>query len=134
MNILSMKKKDYLQKNTILMIIYGLAANLGGIAQLFQDRPKNLALSLIIPSLIVLLIYFAQRKVSMLQSVFPYLVILSALVTVLGCIFSYQVTLSTIVLSFFILVLSSIHNNIQIVISGYILSMVALISNVIRDK
>jgi len=133
MNILSMKKKDYLQKNTILMIIYGLAANLGGLAQLFQDRPRNLALSLIIPSLIVLLIYFAQRKVSMLQTSFPYLVILSALVTVLGCIFSYQVTLSTIVLSFFILVLSSIHNNVQIVISGYILSMIALISNVIKD-
>mgnify|MGYP003499041905 CR=1 FL=1 len=58
MNILSMKKKDYLEKNTILMIIYGLAANLGGIAQLFQYRPIKLALSLIIPSLIVLLIYY----------------------------------------------------------------------------
>ena len=67
MNINTIMKKDYLEKNTILMIVYGIATTLGGLAQLFQDRPIGLALALIIPSLFALLFYFTQRKVSKLQ-------------------------------------------------------------------
>ncbi len=134
MNILSMKKKDYLEKNTKLMIVYGLATNLGGLAQFFQERPPGLALALIVPSFFAILFYFLQRKVEKLQIAFPYFVILCGLVNIYGCIVSYKVTLSTIVLSFFILVLASVHNNISVILTGYILSMIGLTLNVILDN
>lgn len=128
-----MKKKDYFEKNTILIIVYGIAANLGGLAQFFQDRPLGLALSLFIPSWFALITYFVQRKMKALQTLFPYIVILCGLATVVGCISSYHVTLSTIVLSFFILVLASVHNNYSVLITGYIISMSALTSNIVLD-
>ena len=103
MNILSMKKKDYLEKNTILMIVYATAATLGGMAQFAQDRPIGLALALIIPAFVALIVYFIQRKVSQLQIAFPYFVVLCGLINVYGCIETYNVTLSTIVLSFFVI-------------------------------
>lgn len=133
MDILSIKKKDYYEKNTILMIVYGTAANLGGLAQFFQDRPVNLALSLIIPALFALIFYFTQRKVSKLQPAFPYFVVLCGFLNIVGCITSYQVTLSTIVLSFFVLVLASIHNNYGVLTAGYVVTLISLTLNVIRD-
>ena len=133
MNINSMKKKDYIEKNTILVIVYGTAAILGGLAQFFQDRPVGLALSLIVPSLFSIVFYLLQRKMPKLQTIFPYFVVACGFLNVVGCITSYHVTLSTIVLSFFILVLSSVHNNFGVLISGYFLSMAALVVNVILD-
>ncbi len=133
MDILSIKKKDYYEKNTILMIVYITAASLGGLAQLFQDRPISLALSLIIPALFALVVYFIQRKVTKLQTAFPYFVVLCGFLNIVGCIESYQVTLSTIVLSFFVLVLSSVHNNFSVLISGYIATITSLILNVSLD-
>ena len=134
MNIITMKKKDFLEKNTILMIVYAIAANLGGLAQFVQDRPKGLALALIIPAFVALIVYFIQRKVSQLQIAFPYFVVLCGLINVYGCIASYNVTLSTIVLSFFLLVLSSVHNNFGVLLAGYIASMIALTLNVTLDS
>lgn len=132
-NLLSIQTKDYVEKNTILMIVYGLAANLGAAAQIVQARPIGLAISLFVPALIALIYYFVQRKVALLRTAFPFLVIACGLVTVYGCIISYHVTLSTIVLSFFILVLASVHNNYSVLITGYIVTMIALTLNVVLD-
>lgn len=133
MNIVSLKRKDYIEKNTILMIVYGTAASLGGIAQFVVGRPLWLALSLLLPAFVTLILYFIQRKVALIQTIFPYIVIAAGYVTVLGCILSYHVTLSTIVLSFFVLVLSSVHNNSSILITGFVVTIAALITNVILD-
>lgn len=134
MNINSIMKKDYIEKNTILMIVYGTAATLGGIAQFFQDRPIGLALSLIVPAFIAFAFYSIQRKVVPLQTFFPYFVIVCGFANVLGCIMSYQVTLSTIVLSFFILVLSSVHNHSRVLLIGFVTSITALTCNVVLDN
>lgn len=133
MNIKSMMQKDYFEKNTILIIVYGTAAYLGGIAQFVQGRPLGLALSLFIPATLAILAYFVQRKVTFLQTYFPFFVIACGLGTVLGCILSYHVTLSTIVLSFFVLVLSSVHNNSGVLLAGFLVTMAAITSNVILD-
>ena len=134
MNINSIFKKDYIEKNTILMIVFGLAAGLGGLAQFFQDRPIGLALSLLIPPVFALAAYLIQRKITVLQTAFPYFVILCAFALVISCILTYKVTLSTIVLSFFILVLSSVHNHSRVLLAGYITSMIAVTVNVVIDK
>lgn len=133
MDIISMKKKDYIEKNTILMIVFGTAATLGGLAQFVQDRPVDLALSLLIPASISFIIYFLQKRSTRLQMAFPYLILILGFFTVYGCITSYHVTLSTIVLSFFVLVLSSVHNNFSVLITGYFITVAALITNVVLD-
>lgn len=125
--------KDLHEKNTILMIVYGMAAFLGSIAQLFIDRPIGVALSLIIPLTITLICYFIQRKVIALHPYFPYVVIIAAVLTVYGTIITNKVTLATIILSIFVLILSSVHNRIKVLCAGYIGSTLGLVFNFTMD-
>ncbi|SOC02391.1 methyl-accepting chemotaxis protein [Ureibacillus xyleni] len=134
MNVELLKKNDLMKKNTILMIVYGLAATLGGLAQFIIGRPIGIALSLFIPVFITLATYFLQRKIETIRPIFPYVVLIFGVITVFGIIFSYKVTLATIVLSFFVLFLSSIHNKISVFIFGFIGSFFCLILNVTLDS
>lgn len=133
MDILALKKKDLLDKNTILMIVYGIAANLGGIAQFIIGRPLGVALSLFIPVLVVMIYFVLQRKIEPLRPFFPYLVVLAGVATVYGTIVTNKVTLATIILSIFILILSSIHNDFKVLALGFTSSFVALIFNFTLD-
>ncbi len=133
MNFDLLRKKDLQTKNKILIIVYALAANLGGIAQFIIGRPIGIALSLIIPVFITLIIFTIQLKIETIRPIFPYVVIISGVITVFGTIASYKVTLATIVLSFFVLVLASIHNQLSIFIVGFIGSVICLLFNVILD-
>lgn len=133
MNIAFLKKKDLIEKNTILMVVYGIAASLGGLAQFFQDRPIGLALSLLLPACVTFAFYIIQREVEKLQVAFPYFVIVSGVITVYGCIVSFHVTLATIVLSFFVLVLASVHNKVSIILTGFVGSMIGLAFNFLLD-
>lgn len=133
MDILTLKKKDLLQKNAILMIVYGTAAILGGIAQFIIGRPFGVALSLFIPVFLVIIYFILQRKMEILRPFFPYLVVLAGLATVYGTIITNKVTLATIVLSIFVLILSSIHNDFKVLGLGFISSLVALIFNFTLD-
>ncbi len=133
MLIEELKKKDLIEKNTILMLVYGIAAVLGGVAQIFIDRPIGVALSLIIPVTFTFIFYAIQRKIHVLQPYFPYFVTIAAVITVYGTIVTNKVTLATIVLSIFVLILSSVHNKIKILVIGYIGSTIALIFNFTMD-
>lgn len=126
-------KKDLYEKNTILMIVFGIATGLGGIAQLILDRPIGIALSLFIPGFIALLYFLIQRQVHVLRPYFPYVVLLAGVVLNYGTIISNKVTLATIIISIFILILGSIHNKITILIFGYIGSTFSLIINFTMD-
>ncbi|MGE7023993.1 methyl-accepting chemotaxis protein [Solibacillus cecembensis] len=126
-------KKDLYEKNTILMIVFGIATGLGGIAQLILDRPIGIALSLFIPGFIALVYFLIQRQVHVLRPYFPYVVLLAGVVLNYGTIISNKVTLATIVISIFILILGSIHNKITILIFGYIGSTFSLIINFTMD-
>ncbi|MGN7479744.1 methyl-accepting chemotaxis protein [Solibacillus silvestris] len=126
--------KDLYEKNTILMIVYGTAAILGSFAQLFIDRPIGVALSLIIPVTIVFICFFLQRKIVKLRPYFPYVVIIAGVLTVYGTIVTNKVTLATIILSIFVLILSSVHNRVKVLCAGYIGSTLGLIFNFTMDK
>ena len=128
-----LKKKDLYEKNAILMLIYGIAAVLGTFAQLFIDRPIGVALSLIIPVSFTFLCFIAQQKVQALRPYFPYVVIIANVITVYGTIATNKVTLATIVLSIFILILSSIHNKVTVLVTGYLGSTLSLIFNFTMD-
>ena len=133
MLIEALKRKDLIEKNTILMLVYGTAAVLGGVAQIFIDRPVGVALSLIIPVTFAFIYYALQRKISAIRPYFPYFVTIAGVLTVYGTIATNKVTLATIVLSFFILILSSVHNKQTVLIVGYIGSTIALAFNFAMD-
>ncbi|WP_332647249.1 methyl-accepting chemotaxis protein [Lysinibacillus sp. 54212] len=133
MQIEILQKKDLYEKNTILMVVYGIAAGLGGMAQFFIGRPIGLPLSLMVPAFIALLFFLVQRKVEKLRLYFPYVVIVGATACIYGAIVSYQTTLATIILSIFVLILSSIHNKYSVVIAGYIGSTLGLTFNFLLD-
>ena len=133
MQIQMLQKKDLLEKNSILMLVYGLAAGLGGLAQFFIGRPLGLALSLFIPALIALGIYLLQQKVEAIRPYFPFVVSLAGTITIYGAISSFKVTLATIILSFFVLIMSSIHSRYKVLAAGYIGSTLGLIFNFTLD-
>lgn len=133
MQIEVLQKKDLYEKNTILMVIYGLAAALGGSAQFFIDRPIGLPLSLMVPALFALIIFFVQRKVEKLRIYFPYVVVVCGTACIYGAIVTYQATLATIILSIFVLILSSIHNKHAVLLAGYIGSTLSLAFNFLLD-
>ncbi|KGR74983.1 methyl-accepting chemotaxis protein [Ureibacillus manganicus] len=133
MNINIIKQKDLFEKNTIIMLIYGLAAGLGGTAQFIIGRPIGIALSLFIPLLLTLIFFLIQRRMQILQRLFPYLVLISMIITIYFTITSYKVTLATIVMSFFALIIGSIHNQFSIFIFAYICSLIDLILNFTLD-
>lgn len=133
MQIQLLQKKDLLQKNSILMLVYGLAANLGGIAQFIIGRPIGLAMSLFIPALITLGIYLLQRKVEWLRPYFPFVVSIAGTVTTYGAIVSFKVTLATIILSFFVLIMSTVHGKYSVLAAGFIGSALGLVFNFTLD-
>ena len=105
-----LQKTDLLEKNTILMLVYGLAANLGGVAQLIIGPPIGIVLSLFIPALVTLGVYLLQRKIEIVRPYFPFIVTITGTITIYVCIVTNEVTLATIILSFFILIMSTIHS------------------------
>ncbi|PYF08834.1 methyl-accepting chemotaxis protein [Ureibacillus chungkukjangi] len=133
MNLEQLKKEDLFEKNTILMLVYGIAGLLGGIAQFIIGRPIGIALSVLLPVIIVFFYFLIQRKIEILRSAFPYLTIIAVVFTVYGTIISNKVTLATIVLSFFTLIIGSIHNHYKVFILGYIGSLICLILNFVLD-
>lgn len=133
MDISIIKRKDLIEKNTIIMLIYGLAAGLGGTAQFIIGRPTGIALSLFIPLIIILILYLIQRKVEFMQRIFPYLVLLSMIAMIYFTIASFKVTLATIVMSFFALIIGSIHNQYSVFMFAYVCSLIELIFNFTLD-
>lgn len=55
-----------MEKNTILMLVYGLAANLGGIAQFIINRTIGIALLLFLLALITLVIYLLHCNIEVI--------------------------------------------------------------------
>ncbi|MFC7684567.1 methyl-accepting chemotaxis protein [Ureibacillus sp. GCM10028918] len=133
MNMDQIKKDGLLEKNTILMLVYGIAALLGGIAQFVIGRPIGVAFSVLLPVIFIFIYFLFQRRWEILRSAFPYLTIIAVVLTVYGTIITNKVTLATIVLSFFALIIGSIHNQYKVFVLGYMGSLLCLILNFALD-
>lgn len=131
MQIQLLQKKTY-SKNSILMLVYGLAANLGDCP--IHHRPANrTSLVVIYTCTRYIRDLFLQRKVEWLRPYFPFVVSIAGIITTYGAIVSYKVTLATIILSFFVLIMSSIHSKYMVVAAGFIGSALGLIFNFTLD-
>jgi methyl-accepting chemotaxis protein len=126
-----LKLKDLQQKNKILMSVYGGTSMFAGFAQIFLGKPLELALSLIIPSALAIMYYLIQLKVPSLRASFPYVVIIFSTITVISSVLTNGVSLATIVLSFYLLVLGGIHNKSSVIIFSFITSIIGITLNVI---
>ena len=134
MNIHMLKQQDLVEKNNILMFVYGFAATLGGIAQFVLDRPVGIAFSLLIPAAVCFGYFLIQHNNEQLRVYFPFLVVVAGIISVYGTIFSFKVTLATIILSIFILILSAVHNRYAVLVAGYIGSTIGLVFNFVLDN
>lgn len=131
MNIGELKKEDVRKKNFIMFLAYGLAASLGFLAQIALKAEIGILVSIGVPMLIVLIVYVLSKKVHIITIAFPYILLLAGGATAIGTSVLNEVSIGTIVLALFILILGGLHNT-QVVF-GYALSLLAVIVNVLLD-
>jgi len=134
MNINELKNGDLKRKNFILFLAYGLAAGLGLVVQIIIQQAAVVIISIGIPFVVSVIMYFVARKSIQIARIYPYFVVLAGAITAVSMCFFNEVSIATIVLALFILILSSLHSNQSIFIYGYILSVIAMILNVMWDN
>lgn len=133
MNIGELKKEDVRKKNFIMFLAYGLAASLGFLAQIALKAEIGILVSIGVPMLIVLIVYVLSKKVHIITIAFPYILLLAGGATAIGTSVLNEVSIGTIVLALFILILGGLHNTQVVFVFGYALSLLAVIVNVLLD-
>ena len=134
MNINELKQKDLLRKNTILYIAYALAAGLGLLVQVMMQAKTAIIISIGIPFVASFIFYYLARKSMNIAKMFPYIIILATAITAGSTAYFNVISIATIILAFFVLILSSIHNDRFVFVYGFVLSIIAMSINVIRDE
>ncbi|NME05097.1 methyl-accepting chemotaxis protein [Psychrobacillus sp. BL-248-WT-3] len=134
MNIDDLKQKDLLRKNNILYLAFALASGLGLLVQIIIQAKSEIIISIGIPFGVSLIFYFLAKKSMKIAKLFPYIIILAATIVAVSTAYFNIISIATIILSFFVLVLSSIHTDRFVFIYGYILSAIALYINVAMDE
>lgn len=134
MNMYELKKNDLVKKNFIMFLAYSLAASLGFIAQVALKAEKGILISIGVPLIITIIVFIVSKKVQAITTTFPYILLLAAGATAIGTSVLNEVSIGTIVLALFILVVGGLHNTQVVFIFGYVLSLSATIVNVLLDE
>ncbi len=134
MNIHQLKKQDLEKKNFILFLAYALASGLGLLVQIIIQEAQVIILTVGITFVVSIITYFLARKIEVISLVFPYFVVLAGAITAASMSFFNEVSIATIVLALFVLILSSLHNSQGVFIFGYLLSALVMIMNVTIDE
>lgn len=129
MDIKRLKWNDWIRKNRIMGIGFALAAGLGLIAQLIQQSPMAIILSVAIPFSFAIIFYVLSMKIDLIARSLPYILLLLNFVIAISVILFSEANLGSIGIIILLLVLSAIHGQVGIMIFGYLLSLVALIIN-----
>lgn len=129
MNINQLKQEDWLRKNQIMMLGFALAAGLGLIAQLILQSPMAILLSVAIPFACAILFYFLSTKIEVLSRILPYILLLLNFAIAMGVIFFSEANLGTIGIIILLLVIGSIHGKMRIMAFGFVLSLIAIVTN-----
>ena len=129
MNITELKQQDWLRKNQIMMIGFALAAGLGLLAQIVQQSPLAIQLSVAIPFVFAILFYYISKKMELFSRILPYLLIILNFAVAMGVIFFSEANLGTIGIIILIMVIGSIHGKMMIMAFGFVLSFIAMITN-----
>lgn len=133
MNINELKNEDLKRKNFILILAYGLAAGLGLLVQIIIQQAVVVIISIGIPFVVTIIMYLVARRSIRIALIFPYFAVLAGALTAISMSYFNEVSIATIVLALFILILSSLHSKQSIFVFGYILCVVAMILNVMMD-
>ena len=133
MNMFDLKEQDLKRKNFILFLAYALAAGLGLLVQIIMKMSLVVILSIGIPYVVSVLLYFLAKKFSSLAIAFPYMILVAAAITAGSASYFSEVNVASIVLVLFVLILSSFHNSQGVFIFGYILSVIVMTINVLSD-
>ncbi|MDI2589708.1 methyl-accepting chemotaxis protein [Psychrobacillus sp. NEAU-3TGS] len=133
MDMKELKKNDLVKKNFIMFLAYSLAGSLGFIAQVVLKAEKGILISIGVPLLIAIIVFIVSKKVQAISAAFPFILLLAAGVTAVGTSVLNEVSIGTIVLALFILVVGGLHNTQVVFVFGYVLSLLAVIVNVLLD-
>ncbi|MEG0471791.1 MAG: methyl-accepting chemotaxis protein [Solibacillus sp.] len=134
MTINELKLLDLQKKNITLMLTYGIAGALGVITQIVLGDTLAIIISLSLPLVISLVVFALTKKIAIMALAFPYIIVLAGAVMTIFTIGSDVVNVATIILTLFILILGSFHNNQAVFIFSYILSLIVMSINVIYDE
>ncbi|CAM3274762.1 methyl-accepting chemotaxis protein [Filibacter tadaridae] len=124
-----LKQEDWLRKNRIMMLGFALAAGLGLLAQLIQQSALAIQLSVAIPFVFSIIFFSISRKVAVISTVLPYLLLMMNFAIAMGVIFFSEANLGSIGIIILLLVLGSIHGKMPILVFGFVLSFVAMVTN-----
>ncbi|WP_194841563.1 methyl-accepting chemotaxis protein [Sporosarcina obsidiansis] len=131
MNIEQLKQDDWIQKNKIMGLGFGIAASLGLIAQFIQQSAMAIILSVAIPFAFATLFfcYFLFTKQSVITKILPVLLLLMNFAIAIGVIYFSEANLGSLGIIILLLVLGGIHGKMSIMAFGYVLSLIALLLN-----
>lgn len=129
MDIIQLKWEDWIRKNRIMGIGFALAAGLGLLAQLVQNSPMAITLSVAIPFGLAIIFYFFSTKVDLIARTLPYILLVLNFVIAISVILFSEANLGSIGIIILLLILAAIHGQVRIMIFGYLLSLIALIIN-----
>lgn len=129
MNIEQLKLDDWLQKNKIMGLGFGLAAALGLLAQFILGSPLVIILSVAIPLFIAILFYFLSTKVKVIMNLLPYILLILNFAVAVSVILLSEANLGSIGIIILLLILGAIHGQVRIMAFGYALSLIALVMN-----
>lgn len=129
MNITTIQQEDWHKKNAILILAFGLACGIGVMVQLIIRNNTAIILSVSIPLIASLITYVYSRYQTKMARIFPYVLITLAFIVTISTITFSQANLGTIALVYFVLIISSIHGKMTVMIYGYLLSLSALLYN-----
>lgn len=132
MSITELKRTDWMRKNEILGLSFGLAAGLGLLVQIFMKASLVIILSIAIPFVIACIFYSLQKKVEVISLGIPYVIIIATFSVSLSLIFLAEADLGTIGIIFLTLILGAVHGQMRIMAVAYGLSLRRLSSKVQR--
>ncbi|GKV65867.1 MULTISPECIES: methyl-accepting chemotaxis protein [unclassified Sporosarcina] len=131
MDIEQIKKDDWILKNKIMGLAFGIAAGLGLLAQFIQGSSMEIILAVAIPFGIALILYFyfLITKHKFITNALPIFLLLMNFAIAAGVIYFSEANLGSLGIIILLLVLGGIHGKTSIMAFGYILSMIALLLN-----
>ncbi|MBE1555029.1 methyl-accepting chemotaxis protein [Sporosarcina limicola] len=132
MNINQLKQSDWTRKNEIMGLTFGLIASIGLLAQFFIESSIEIKLSVSIPFLMAAIVYVLRRKVTVIEKLLPYILLVLIFGIAMSLIQFSGADLGAIGVVYLVMVLGVIHGKKMIMVFAYTLSFVALLFNNVR--
>lgn len=129
MKIEELKHTDWINKNKIMALSFGLAAGLGLLAQILLQSSIIIITSVAIPVVVAILFYVFMNTSTFIAKYFPYILVFLTFCISMSLILFSSANLGTIGVIYLVLVLGAVHGKMRIIGFAYVLSLLALLVN-----